>query len=87
VANIKQATKRAHQNTKLRTHNMSQRSELATALKAVNKALSANDAAKAKELHPRAVKLLDSAAGRGLVHKNKAARLKSRMNKKLKEAK
>lgn len=87
MANTKQATKRAHKNIKLRAHNMSQRSELSTALKAVNKALANNDAAKAKELHPRAVKLLDSSTSRGMIHKNKAARLKSRMNKKLKEAK
>lgn len=86
MANTKQATKRAHQNVKRRAHNMSQRSQLATAVKTVNKAIE-SDPAKAKAAQPQAVKLLDKAARRGLIHPNKAARLKSRMNKRLKDAK
>ncbi len=86
MANTKQAVKRVRQNIKRRLHNTKQESEMRTNVKNVVKQI-VTDAAKAKVAFPRTVKLLDQAARRGQIHPNKAARLKSRLNKKLKAAK
>ncbi len=86
MANSPQARKRARQNEKKNLHNRSLRSRMRTALKKVNNALEAGDAEAAKAAFPQAVKLLDSMVNKALVAKNKAARLKSRMNAKIKAA-
>ncbi len=52
-----------------------------TYIKHVIKAIKAGDKAKAAEAYQRAVPVIDRMAGRGLIHKNKAARHKSRLNK------
>jgi small subunit ribosomal protein S20 len=80
VANSAQARKRAHQAEKRRQHNASRRSMMRTFIKKVLHAIEAGDKALASEAYVKAVSLLDRAANKGLIHKNKAARHKSRIN-------
>jgi small subunit ribosomal protein S20 len=84
VANIKSAKKRAKQTLVRNARNASQRSMLRTAVKRVLKAIDAKDAPSATEAYKAAVPLLDRYASRGLIHKNKAARHKSRINARIK---
>jgi small subunit ribosomal protein S20 len=79
VANIKSAKKRAKQTIVRNARNVAQRSMLRTAVKKVVKALDANDAASAETAFASAQPLLDRMAARGLIHRNKAARHKSRL--------
>jgi small subunit ribosomal protein S20 len=79
MANIKQAEKRAHQAEKRRRHNMSLRSEFRTAVKKVKKAIAAGDQAAAQKVFQESVSTIDSVADKKIVHKNKAARHKSRL--------
>ena len=80
MANIKSAKKRAKQTVVRNARNVAQRSMLRTAVKKVIKALDANDAAGAQAAFTSAQPLLDRMSARGLIHKNKAARHKSRLN-------
>lgn len=80
MANSAQATKRARQSEKSRQQNASQRSRLRTSIKNVVAAISAGNADDAKQAYQEAVPVIDSAAGKGLIHHNKAARHKSRLN-------
>ena len=79
MANTKQAVKRARQAVKARSHNMSQRSELRTALKKVTAAISAGDKTAAEAVFKSSVSTIDSIADKNIIHKNKAARHKSRL--------
>lgn len=79
MPNIKSAMKRVRQSEKRRAHNASQRSALRTAIKAVRTAVANKDAEAAKAALVAAEKKLDKAAGKGLIHKNAAARKKSRL--------
>ena len=79
MANIKSAKKRAKQAVVRNARNASQRSMLRTAVKKVLKAIEAKDAAAANEAFTTAQPILDRFAARGLIHKNKAARHKSRL--------
>ncbi len=79
MANIKSAKKRAKQTVVRNARNVAQRSMLRTAVKKVIKAIDANDAAAATEAFNTAQPILDRFASRGLIHKNKAARHKSRL--------
>ncbi len=87
MANIKSAKKRAKQTLVRNARNASQRSMLRTAVKRVLKALDANDAAGAEAAFKTAVPILDRYSARGLIHKNKAARHKSRINARIKALK
>ena len=80
MANTAQARKRARQAEKRRQHNASRRSMMRTYLKRVVYAIEAGDKDKAAAAYKEAAPLIDRAAGRGLIHKNKAARHKSRLN-------
>ena len=80
MANSAQALKRARQSEKHRQLNASQRSNMRTAIKKVIAAIEAGDRAQAKQAYDSAVPIIDSAAGKGLIHANKAARHKSRLN-------
>jgi small subunit ribosomal protein S20 len=84
VANIKSAIKRARQNVKRRLHNASARSMYRTYVKNVLKAVEAGDKEVAKAAFAKAQPIIDKAAGKGLMHKNKAARLKSRLSARVK---
>jgi len=80
VANSAQARKRARQAVKRRTHNASQRSLVRTVIKQVNAAVETGDAETAKTAYTKAVPVIDRMADKGIIHKNKAARHKSRLN-------
>jgi len=80
VANSKQSAKRARQAENRRQHNVALRSRMRTAIKSVLKATSDGDADKASALYKEAVPQIDTMVNKGLVHKNKAARTKSRLN-------
>ncbi len=84
MANTAQAKKRARQNDKHRAHNASQRSMMRTYLKRVDAAIVAQDKAAANDALKQATSTLDTMAAKGLIHKNKAARHKSRLNNKIK---
>lgn len=79
MANIKSAKKRARQAVKRNAHNASQRSMMRTAVKRVLKAIHASDQEAAHSAFATAQPLLDRFAARGLIHRNKAARHKSRL--------
>ena len=76
--------KRARQDVKLNAANTSLRSKFRTAIKNVQKAVLTGDKGKATELYKSAQSVIDSIADKGLFHKNKAARHKSRLSAKLK---
>jgi small subunit ribosomal protein S20 len=76
--------KRARQDVKLNAANSSLRSKFRTSIKNVLKAVAAGDKAKASELFKTAQGVIDSIADKGLFHKNKAARHKSRLSAKVK---
>ena len=80
MANSAQARKRARQAEDHRQRNAAQRSEMRTHVKKVIKAIGAGDKDAAAAAYRDAVPVIDSMVGRGLVHKNKAARHKSRLN-------
>ena len=84
MANSAQARKRARQAVRRRAHNASLRSRMRTGVKRVVRALNADDAEAAGAALKLAEPILDGAAGKGLIHKNKAARHKSRLNTRLK---
>ena len=84
MANSPQARKRARQGEKRRTHNASLRSLVRTVIKRVNAAVEAGDAAGAKEAYDKAIPVIDRMADKGIIHKNKAARHKSRLNEQVK---
>lgn len=84
MANIKSAIKRARQNEKLRKHNASARSMYRTYIKNVLKAVETGDKEAANAAYAKAQPIIDKAAGKGLIHKNKASRIKSRLSARVK---
>ena len=84
MANIKSARKRARQAEKTRKHNMGQRSRMRTKIKDVIKACDAGDKEAAQTAYKDAVPVIDSMVNKGIVNKNKAARHKSRLHKRVK---
>ncbi len=80
MANIASAKKRARQAVKNRLLNVSQRSNLRTRIKAVVNSIAAGDKSAAESAYKAAVPVIDSAVNKGLIHTNKAARHKSRLN-------
>ncbi|OHC68781.1 MAG: 30S ribosomal protein S20 [Rhodocyclales bacterium GWA2_65_20] len=79
MANSAQARKRARQAVKQRAHNMSLRSTLRTAIKKVQKAVEAGDKTAAQAVYKESQCVIDSIADKQIIHKNKAARHKSRL--------
>jgi small subunit ribosomal protein S20 len=84
LANSAQARKRARQAEKRRQHNASRRSTMRTYVKNVLKAIDAGDREAAMQAFTAAIPFIDKAAGKGLIHQNKAARHKSRINARIK---
>jgi small subunit ribosomal protein S20 len=83
LANSAQARKRARQAEKSRTHNASRRGQMRTRIKKVVKALDAGDKDRAQAALQEAMPVIDRMANKGLIHKNKAARHKQRLNARL----
>jgi small subunit ribosomal protein S20 len=80
LANSLSARIRARQAEKHRLRNASQRSAMRTAIKKVTGAIEAGDKSAAEAAYKAAVPFIDKSAGKGLIHQNKAARHKSRLN-------
>ena len=83
LANTASAKKRIRQNTKRRMRNRIYRSQARTHVRRALIALETNDAESAIEAVERAVSTLDRAASKGVIHRNNAARRKSRLMKRL----
>lgn len=83
MANIKSQIKRNRQNEKRRLRNRVIRGRARTAVKYVRAALTNGDIATVEEALLQAVRALDKAAEKGVIHKNNAARRKSRLMKRL----
>ena len=84
MANSPQAKKRARQSEKRRSHNASLRSLVRTSIKKVNAAVDSGNAEDARAAYASAVPVIDRMADKGIIHKNKAARHKSRLNAQVK---
>ena len=84
MANSKQAIKRAKQNAQKYKLRHAQRSVVRTAIKAARTGIETKDVTKAKELIQKAEKILDISASKKVIHKNAAARTKSKLIKALK---
>jgi len=83
MANTAQARKRARQAEKRRIHNAGLRSRLRTFIKKVIAAVDSGNQEEARGAYKSVVPVIDSAVNKGLIHKNKAARNKSRLNAKI----
>lgn len=79
MANTKSAKKRAEKSVAERERNRALKSRMRTAVKKLRKAVDGGDAAAVEKLLPAAIKVVDSTAQKGVVHKNAAARTKSRL--------
>lgn len=84
MANTPQSRKRARQALKRRMHNVSLRSKLRTFVKKVRYAIDAGKKDEAMVAFNAAVPVIDGMANKGLIHKNAAARYKSRLNNQIK---
>lgn len=84
MANTPQARKRARQAEKARMHNAGLRSRYRTSIKTVLKAVRSGDKAAAGEAYKNAVPIIDSMVNKHIIHANKAARHKSRLNRQVK---
>lgn len=80
MANSSQARKRARQSENRRQRNAGARSQMRTSIKKAKRAVLAGDKEQATELFKAAEPVIDAAVGKGLLHKNTAARTKSRLN-------
>lgn len=84
MANTKQAKKRVRQAEKHRAHNASRRSMMRTYIKKAIAAIESGNVDDAKKLYIKMSSVLDTVAADGLIHKNKAARHKSRLSQRIK---
>lgn len=87
MANSPQAKKRARQAENRRQHNASLRSAVRTSIKKVIAAIQTGNADDAQQAYAAAVPVIDRMADKGIIHKNKAARHKSRLNAQVKALK
>jgi small subunit ribosomal protein S20 len=85
LANSSQARKRARQAEVRRRQNASQRSMVRTYIKRVDAAIESGDQTAAGEALTSAIPVIDGMVSKGIMHKNKAARHKSRLNARIKK--
>jgi small subunit ribosomal protein S20 len=83
LANIQSAKKRIRQNDKRRLRNRIHRGRARTEVKQAREAIASGDTAASAEAVREAVRLLDHAASKGVIHPNNAGRRKSRLMKRL----
>ena len=83
MANSPQTRKRARQNVTRNARNRSYRSSVRTNIKSLLKTIDAGDTDGAPIAYQRAVSSIDKGTSKGLIHKNRAARLKSRLNRRV----
>ncbi|MEO1614796.1 MAG: 30S ribosomal protein S20 [Planctomycetota bacterium] len=86
MPNTASAKKRLRQNAKRRQHNRTLRSRMRTQIRRVREAVEAGDSGTAQSEFRIATKRLDQAVAKNLIHKNTAARSKSRLSKLVKSA-
>ncbi len=79
MANSAQARKRARQSVQRNKHNASLRSMLRTSIKRVRQAIAAGDKNAAADVLQKTTSIIDRVADKNIIHKNKAARHKSRL--------
>ena len=79
MASHESALKAHRQNIKRREHNRQLRTRLRSALRDIRAAIDTNDPAKIKDALRQTISLVDKLAGKGLIHRNTAARYKSRL--------
>ena len=84
MANLVSAIKRARQAVNRREHNVALRSRMRTYVKNVVSAIEDGDKDAATKAYREAVSVLDNSAAKGMIHANKAARQKSRLNARIK---
>lgn len=80
MANTAQSRKRARQAEQSRQHNVPFRTRFRSAVKSVHAAITGGDKAAAEAAYKEAVSIIDQTEQKGLIHENKAARHKSRLN-------
>jgi len=83
MANIKSAIKRIRTSEKRRLRNAAVRSSVRSSVKSARTALEGGQAAQARETLQRTIQILDKAVTKGVIHKNTAARKKSRLTRQL----
>lgn len=83
MANTKSAEKRHRQNLEQRARNRGHRSRLRTAIKNLRIVMQSGDAAKAREILPQTLSVIDKIAQKGVIHPNAASRYKSRLAKRV----
>ena len=79
MPNTKGAKKRLRQSVVRRSRNRAQKTEFRHSIRSFQKAVDENNLDEAQQLSRTTAKLVDKAAAKGVIHKNKAARIKSRM--------
>jgi small subunit ribosomal protein S20 len=84
MANTASAAKRARQAERRRRHNASLRSRVRTAIREVRRAIASGDKAAALSVFRRSASVIDSIADKNVIHKNAAARYKSRLAARIK---
>jgi len=85
LANSISARKRARQAEKHRLNNAGQRSKMRTLIKQILSAVDEGNKEKAQTAYKQAVPIIDTAVNKGFIHKNKAARNKSRLNARVRD--
>jgi len=85
LANIKSAKKRARQAEKRRRHNAGLRSMVRTYIKKVVNEIATGNKENAQKAYLEAVPVIDRMVTKGIIHKNKAARHKSRLSTQIKD--
>ena len=86
MPNHKSAEKRVRQNEKRRDINKSHRTRLRTSLKKLRTALTGGDAETINTALPGTISTIDKAIQKGVIHRNAAARYKSRLTKRVNQA-
>jgi small subunit ribosomal protein S20 len=86
MANHKSAEKRIRQNEKRRAINRASKSAMRTEIKKLRSALALGDADRAKEILPSVISVIDRSIQKGVIHRNAAARHKSRLTQHVAEA-
>ena len=81
MANTKSAVKRHRQSTERRARNRGERSRLRTAVKDLRSAVERGEAKEAQELLAATLKVVDTSASKGVIHRNTADRTKSRLSR------
>lgn len=86
MPNHKSAEKRVRQTEKRRIVNRNNRGRLRTGIKKLRGALAAGEREQAQELLPQTISLIDKAVQKGVLHRNAAARFKSRLTQRVNES-